>query len=94
MISEFCPICGSILEKVPMNIQGVVSDFWVCPEGDWEAPASAEAGAEMAAAPEDESLWFICNTFDSYGDNLGPGMAGDIDAMADKQQNSNRRVGT
>lgn len=35
-----------------MNIQGFVYDFWVCPEGDWESPASAEAEAAMAKKTE------------------------------------------
>lgn len=43
------------MEKVPMNILGTVYDFWVCPEGDWEAPASAEAEAAMAAKSEGET---------------------------------------
>lgn len=52
MTVEFCPICGDILQKVPMNIQGTVYDFWVCPAGDWEAPASAEP--ELAVAKKEE----------------------------------------
>ena len=43
MISEFCPICGDVMVIVPMNIQGTVYDFWVCPAGDWESPAGVEA---------------------------------------------------
>lgn len=54
-IPEFCPSCGAIMEKVLMNIQGTVYDFWVCPEGDWESPASAEAEAALAAKPKDET---------------------------------------
>ncbi len=52
---EFCPICGDILEIVPMNIQGTIYNFWVCPAGDWEAPASVEAEIAMAKKAE-ESL--------------------------------------
>lgn len=55
MISEFCPICGSIMEKVPMNIHGAVYDFWVCPEGDWEAPASVEAAQALSEADKAET---------------------------------------
>lgn len=54
-IPEFCPSCGAIMEKVPMNIQGTIYDFWVCPEGDWESPASVEAELAMAKKAE-ESL--------------------------------------
>jgi hypothetical protein len=43
MSVEFCPICGSVLDKVPITIHGVVYDFWVCPEGDWEDPVNSEA---------------------------------------------------
>lgn len=53
MISEFCPICGAIMEKVPMSIHGVIYDFWVCPEGDWEAPVDPSAVA--AVEPGEES---------------------------------------
>lgn len=48
---EFCPICGDVMEKVPMNIQGTVYDFWVCPAGDWEAPASAAEEQALKAIP-------------------------------------------
>ena len=54
MISEFCPICGDIMVIVPMSIQGTVYDFWVCPAGDWEAPAGAEA--EHALAEQEDSV--------------------------------------
>lgn len=50
MYEDLCPICGSIMEKVPMNIHGTVYDFWVCPEGDWEAPLRAGAAVAAAAA--------------------------------------------
>lgn len=50
MAIEFCPICGDILELVPISIGGVVYDFWVCPSGDWEDPASAEANLALAAS--------------------------------------------
>jgi hypothetical protein len=53
-IPEFCPSCGAIMEKVPMNIHGTVYDFWVCPEGDWESPASAEAEIATANKPRAE----------------------------------------
>lgn len=52
MSVEFCTICGDVLEIVPMTIQGKVYDFWVCPSGDWEAPASLEA--ELALSKKDE----------------------------------------
>ena len=54
MISEFCPICGDIMVIVPMNIQGIMCDFWVCPAGDWESPASAEA--EQAVTKQEGSV--------------------------------------
>lgn len=53
MTIEFCPICGDVLEIVPMNIHGVIYDFWVCPAGDWEAPASAEAELALVGKTED-----------------------------------------
>lgn len=54
-IPEFCPSCGAIMEKVPMNTQGTIYDFWICPEGDWESPASVEPVLAMAKKAE-ESL--------------------------------------
>lgn len=48
MTIEFCPICGDVLEIVPMNIHGVVYDFWVCPAGDWESPVSVEAELDLS----------------------------------------------
>lgn len=35
---EFCPICGAFMYKVPMVIGGETYEFWVCEEGDYEAP--------------------------------------------------------
>lgn len=52
MTLEFCPICGDVMQKVPMNIQGTFYDFWVCPAGDWEAPASADAELAVASISE------------------------------------------
>lgn len=52
---EFCPICGDILEIVPMNIQGTVYDFWVCPAGDWEAPDSLAAEQALAKKKEESA---------------------------------------
>lgn len=52
MTIEFCPICGDVLEIVPMTIHGVVYDFWICPAGDWEAPANLQA--ELTPAKKSE----------------------------------------
>jgi hypothetical protein len=52
-IPEFCPSCGAIMGKVPMNIQGTIDDFWVCPEGDWEEPVYPNTVA--AVEPGEES---------------------------------------
>lgn len=35
---EFCPICGAFMNQVPMVIGGETFMFWVCEEGDYEAP--------------------------------------------------------
>lgn len=47
MALVFCPICGGIMNKVPMTVGGETFDFWVCEEGDYEAPARVAPQAEQ-----------------------------------------------
>lgn len=55
MALVFCPICGGIMNKVPMTVSGEVFDFWVCDEGDYEAPARvAQQADELSEQPEPE----------------------------------------
>lgn len=41
------------MNKVPMTVGGEVFDFWVCEEGDFEAPARIAAPEEVQAVTDE-----------------------------------------